>query len=252
MTKIKFCLICKLFFLILLTNTYLHSENNIYFMNVSGNIKLFEKPETVSKVVTFLNDGNIVELIEKGEKLTINGMEGCWIKIKTVNENYGWCFDGYLKKMYVHDDSNGYRIFFPYDWYFNSFKIENKGTSKEFGNNYFQIYNYDITKSNEPYNILKLEACIINNKFISCDDWVEKIIYDELNISGKKAEVFNRKTIFNSKDRELIKVVFKNANNSYSLTYYYRNGKKSVLFYIFPANTIYEKEVEGIISNFEY
>jgi hypothetical protein len=242
-----FSLLLFLFFI----NTDIFSENKTYFMNISEILKLHEFPEESSKVILSLNGFNILELIETGNKTNINGKDGRWLKVKTKNEIPGWCFNDCLKEMYFHEDVCGYRVFFPSDWYYYSFKEENRSIAKEDGNNYFHIYNYNI-KLHEPYNILKLEAGISNNKYKSFEDWQEKAVKEQSGVSGKEVKILSKKILLKENDKEIIKVSFKNAGKNYPSTYFYRNGTKTAVFYVFPENTIYIKQVETIISNFEY
>jgi hypothetical protein len=74
------------------------NEYKYYISNVT-NLRLRESSDSNSKILRNLTKGEKLELIEKGEEETINGITGNWVKVKTQQGETGWCFDAYLEEV---------------------------------------------------------------------------------------------------------------------------------------------------------
>jgi hypothetical protein len=233
----------------ILTCMSLFPENKIYYMDISGNIDLMEKPDQSSRKMMRLKERSIVELIEHEGTA---GTGGHWIRVMCKEGSSGWCIENQLQKMFLYESNDGYKIYFPYDWHFDSYKTEQVNAKSEYGNNYFHLYNYDNTKFSGQGNILIVEACITKDAFISSEEWINKTIKDEFELHGSKASVLYKNSVYKTGDIELLKIVFSNINKGKMLNYYYRNGTRTAIFHILPADTEYIRIVEGIILNFEY
>ena len=62
-------------------------------------IYLFSEPNLYSTIIMTLSEGKNLILLEKGENISIEGIDAPWVKIKSENNETGWCFSGYLKKI---------------------------------------------------------------------------------------------------------------------------------------------------------
>ena len=77
-------------------------------MTVSENLRLRSEEATTSDILTVLQAGTRVKILEVGKAETIDGISSNWVKVKVqsgaknlvgdlVMGETGWCFGGYLK-----------------------------------------------------------------------------------------------------------------------------------------------------------
>lgn len=59
-------------------------------------LRLRETPGVDGKVVRILVKGEKLNLVEKGDEATIEGIKGIWVKVETEKGESGWCLDAYL------------------------------------------------------------------------------------------------------------------------------------------------------------
>jgi hypothetical protein len=79
-----------------------------YITPIVDNLRLRGSPSLEGKFIRSLIKGEKLELIEEGNSdvidirgensTVINRIWGVWIKIKTIKNEIGWCFDAYLKE----------------------------------------------------------------------------------------------------------------------------------------------------------
>jgi|GEM_PF-6845289 len=83
----------------LLLINYLRNEESEskLFKTIVYNLRLREGPITKSKIIRNLNYGEELELLETGNEEIIDEIIGKWIKIKTKNNEIGWCFNAYVE-----------------------------------------------------------------------------------------------------------------------------------------------------------
>ena len=63
------------------------------------NLRLRDSPDTTSKLVTTMQKGTEVQVIETGSSETIDGITAPWVKVISSTGYTGWCFGGYLKEI---------------------------------------------------------------------------------------------------------------------------------------------------------
>ena len=63
------------------------------------NLRFREYPSQYGIFIRSLLKGEKLELIEKGNEETINGVKGCRVKVKTEKGEVGWTFDAYLEEV---------------------------------------------------------------------------------------------------------------------------------------------------------
>ena len=63
------------------------------------NLRFREYPSQYGIFIRSLVKGEKLELIEKGNEETINGVKGNWVKVKTEKGEVGWTFDAYLEEV---------------------------------------------------------------------------------------------------------------------------------------------------------
>ena len=61
-----------------------------------SNVRVREKPELNSTVLTKINKGDKVQVIEQGKKEKIDSMEASWYKVVLENKTEGWVYGYYL------------------------------------------------------------------------------------------------------------------------------------------------------------
>ena len=118
----KLIVVIMLFFIAVIV----HAESNISLyqdMVVTDNLRIRTPKYDDRKIVTVLNAGTKVKIIDIGEEETIDGIKSNWVEVE-VQKNatdkdgnnipygvVGWCFGGYLKETkqidYKHDYGNG-------------------------------------------------------------------------------------------------------------------------------------------------
>ena len=62
-------------------------------------LRLRENPDTGSQIVTTLNTGMQVQVLETGTTETIGGITAPWVKVLAENGFTGWAFSGYLETL---------------------------------------------------------------------------------------------------------------------------------------------------------
>ncbi len=64
--------------------------------HTTDNLRLREKATTTSLIVTTLNKGTAVQVLETGVIQTVDGISAPWVKVLSETGYTGWCFSGYL------------------------------------------------------------------------------------------------------------------------------------------------------------
>ncbi len=67
--------------------------------HTTDNLRLRDAPNTTSLMVTTLNKGSAVQVLETGEMQTIDGISAPWLKVLSESGYTGWCFSGYLEEV---------------------------------------------------------------------------------------------------------------------------------------------------------
>ena len=62
-------------------------------------LRVRENPDTGSEIVTTLDTGTQVQLLETGTTETIGGISAPWVKVQSENGFTGWAFSGYLEPL---------------------------------------------------------------------------------------------------------------------------------------------------------
>jgi hypothetical protein len=74
-------------------------EFNDYFIPSISGAKLFLNPNIDSDVIQILQPQEMVVVIDYGDIDTIHGVEGNWLKVKSINSKAeGWCFSADILK----------------------------------------------------------------------------------------------------------------------------------------------------------
>ncbi|MDR0447637.1 MAG: SH3 domain-containing protein [Treponema sp.] len=63
---------------------------------LTENVNLREEPGTNARVIKTLERGSMVQVLDSGREVTINGINARWIFVETEGGEKGWCFGGYL------------------------------------------------------------------------------------------------------------------------------------------------------------
>ena len=66
---------------------------------VIENLRLRDKADTSSPMVTTLPKNMEVAVVETGPSATINGIAAPWVKVVSGSGYTGWCFSGYLEAL---------------------------------------------------------------------------------------------------------------------------------------------------------
>jgi len=62
-------------------------------------LRVRENPDTSSAIVTTLDTGTEVQILETGNLETIGGITAPWVKVQSENGFTGWAFSGYLEPL---------------------------------------------------------------------------------------------------------------------------------------------------------
>jgi hypothetical protein len=62
-------------------------------------LRIRDNPADVSLVLTTLDSGVEVQVLETGPSAVIDGITAPWVKVATSNRYIGWCFGGYLEEI---------------------------------------------------------------------------------------------------------------------------------------------------------
>ena len=63
---------------------------------VMENLRLRENPNTDGNEILIMQRGTMVQQLDMGDEVTIDGIKNNWIFVQTENGEKGWCFGGYL------------------------------------------------------------------------------------------------------------------------------------------------------------
>jgi len=67
--------------------------------NTIARLRLRDSSNTTSLIVTTLDSGVEVQVLETGVTVTIDGITAPWVKVLAENGFTGWCFSGYLEEI---------------------------------------------------------------------------------------------------------------------------------------------------------
>jgi len=70
----------------------------------TARLRLRDSPSTASQIVTTLDLGTEVQILETGAEATIDGITALWVRVLSANGFTGWCFSGYLEAIAVSVD----------------------------------------------------------------------------------------------------------------------------------------------------
>ena len=62
-------------------------------------LRLRNEASTLAMVVTTLENGTEVQVLETGPAMTIDGITANWVKVLSSTQYSGWCFSGYLEQV---------------------------------------------------------------------------------------------------------------------------------------------------------
>jgi hypothetical protein len=62
-------------------------------------LRLRDNPATASLIVTTLESGTEVQVLETGPSAVIDGITASWVRVLSANGYAGWCFGGYLEEI---------------------------------------------------------------------------------------------------------------------------------------------------------
>ena len=66
---------------------------------VKEDVNLRHNPALNSSVIRILSEGVYLTLLETGGNIEIEGTQANWVKVKTENDEIGWCFSGCLNQL---------------------------------------------------------------------------------------------------------------------------------------------------------
>jgi hypothetical protein len=124
-----------LIFLLITNIFFLFSEP--YISPIVNNLRLRKTPSLKGEIIELLKKGEKLTIIEIGKEEIINKVYGRWVKIIKENNIYGWCFDAYLKLINQNEPLLIYRTekvlkIYPHNWS----DIENKIIIRNFDGSY--------------------------------------------------------------------------------------------------------------------
>jgi hypothetical protein len=70
-----------------------------YFKPKVANLRMRSEASSKGKVIRTLTKEDKVLILEKGEKETIEGVKGIWMRVLSDKNEIGWCFDAYLESL---------------------------------------------------------------------------------------------------------------------------------------------------------
>jgi len=79
--------------------------NDQYFIvgdryTVQENLRLRSTPNLSGSIKVTMQKGEFVTVLEEGEVETIDDVTSAWVKVRLKNNTEGWCFGGYLRKLF--------------------------------------------------------------------------------------------------------------------------------------------------------
>ena len=72
------------------------TTHKVKLLTNSDGMSLRRDPNAYQEAFCKIPNGTEVQFIEQGKKADLNGIQGFWYKIKTKNDQIGWCFSGSL------------------------------------------------------------------------------------------------------------------------------------------------------------
>jgi ankyrin repeat protein len=93
------------FFMFFLYLMYPLCAEDIYYMPFVNSLRLRQAPSLQAKVIRLLEKYEKLKLLEKGKTEVIDNVLGTWLKVKTVQNQIGYCFDSYCVFSDGHDSS---------------------------------------------------------------------------------------------------------------------------------------------------
>jgi len=100
----------KILFIVLIISVVLLScreniQEKIIFSNVDY-LRLRYEPSLDSDIIRLLMKGEELQILEIGKEVTIDNIKSNWVKVRTKEQQIGWCFGAYLSKKYREEEKN--------------------------------------------------------------------------------------------------------------------------------------------------
>jgi hypothetical protein len=97
---------------ILLNNFSIVEQNDYRYHPMTHltkiNLRIRSEPDSSKEnVITVLSENTLVEVLEEGVIITLDGITAPWYKISTQDGVSGWCFSGYLQDIRSGTESKG-------------------------------------------------------------------------------------------------------------------------------------------------
>jgi len=194
----------------------------LYFTTVTTDINIYTSASFKSDLLRKIIPGEKIKIVKSGETVTLYGVEGNWVKIKTNNNEIGWCFDAYLIKL---DDYINY-----YSEYIISEAIDDEYTSDMNKFNFFndRIYFDKYLMKIQTNNEIRKQIYVYNNYIVAKK-------YDGTWLKGLE--------IYNKDDNNWEKNISKD-----NIIYETDLTKKEVIYEVSYFRGIYKDH--AIVSNF--
>ncbi len=74
-------------------------KDNPYYKTTVDDLRFRAAPGEDGIFLRMLKKGERLNLLQKGPKETIDGVEGTWVQVHTDKGEIGWCFDAYLEEV---------------------------------------------------------------------------------------------------------------------------------------------------------
>jgi len=97
------------------TKVIMTYPENKYLVISGDNVNVRENPGLSAKVVTKFSSGEVIKVIEKGNKETIGGTADYWYKIQSTQGQKGWVFGKYTIKLELYNQSAVAMYYAQYD-----------------------------------------------------------------------------------------------------------------------------------------
>jgi hypothetical protein len=79
-------------------NPYSQKDYFTFYKPTINVLRMRARPGLKSKFIRHLKKDDIMVIRARGKIETINGKKGQWVKVITLTNETGWCFDAYLEK----------------------------------------------------------------------------------------------------------------------------------------------------------